>query len=223
MPLPSVRRRSPLPGINRTNRLGGARTPRPPPSRPPPAYASSGGLLDQGADPNAKTLLPGWCNHPVTPLSVAAACGHAEVASLLLQRGAHADLPVGDGMTPLYLAAQFGHAQLVALLLSARASTEVAKADGATPMLVASHQGHAEVRALRTVRAPPPRSPHSTTSPTPRHPPRQVVELLIFAGASPTAVAGNTVLSALDIATAAGHARCAALLAAHGACPGMQM
>ena len=97
------------------------------------------------------------------------------------------------------------------------------KADGATPMLVASHQGHAEVRALRTVRAPPPRSPHSTTSPTPRPPPRQVVELLIRAGASPTAVAGNTVLSALDIATAAGHARCAALLAAHGACPGMQM
>jgi len=147
--------------------------------------------LQQGCDPNVKSTIP-ECNHPVTALSVASACGHELVVEMLLQAGARADLTVGNGYTPLYLAAQGGHDGCVARLLAhpnmdyRRLLVERSLPDGATALLVAAHQGHA-----------------------------CVVNRLLGEGASTsTTAADGSVLNAADVASAAGHPEVVAIIRA---------
>lgn len=51
-----------------------------------------------------------------TPLTVAAAAGHADIVKLLLDAGASPDLPNGQGDSALVLAQRYGHLPVVALL-----------------------------------------------------------------------------------------------------------
>jgi ankyrin repeat protein len=98
-------------------------------------------LLDRGANVNASALL----RKSVTPLHVAALCGNADVAALLLRRGAKANATDKNGFTPLHNAASEGHAQLVDLLLGGGGDINARDEDGATPLYFASKQGHLDV------------------------------------------------------------------------------
>lgn len=98
-------------------------------------------LLDHGANANASALL----SKCVTPLHVAALCGNADVAALLLRRGAKVNDTDKNGFTPLHNAASEGHAQLVNLLLGVGGDINARDGDGATPLYFASKQGHLDV------------------------------------------------------------------------------
>lgn len=105
-------------------------------------------LLDHGADVH---LADGDGR---TALSVAALCvptaagvkGYGEVASLLLERGAHPGHRDRDNMTPLLLAAYEGHEEVLELLLEAGADVDESAGPhtaAVTPLLAAAAMGHA--------------------------------------------------------------------------------
>ena len=142
-------------------------------------------VVEHGADINASADVPEFCNHPVTPLCMSAACGHPDATALLLRMGACVNQAC-VGFTPLYLASQRGHVECVRLLLAAHAATDLTAPDGATPLMIACHQGHA-----------------------------RVVECLLQAGASPAArTTDGSALTPADIAAAARHAECVCILQA---------
>jgi len=70
------------------------------------------------------------------------------VARLLLDAGADASVPNGNGDTPLYLASEGGHEAVARLLLDAGADASVADGDGRTPLHRASEGGHKAVARL---------------------------------------------------------------------------
>lgn len=84
-------------------------------------------LLKAGADPDGvrdytafhKSKYAGL--EPSWPLNQAAWGGHVEVVRLLLQAGAKAHAPEGEGHTALTIAAERGHKEVVRLLLEAGA------------------------------------------------------------------------------------------------------
>lgn len=76
----------------------------------------------------------------VTPLYIACEGGNAEMAGLLIKRGADVGLPVSWQRTPLYAANKGGHADIVKLLLDNGADpNQVAKSQ--TPLHVAAENG----------------------------------------------------------------------------------
>jgi ankyrin repeat protein len=84
-------------------------------------------LLDAGADAN--TVAP---HSLMTPLIRAAEGGHAEVARLLLARGADVNAQAAGRFTALTAAVDYADPELVRLLLEAGAKTRVKPADGRT-------------------------------------------------------------------------------------------
>ena len=74
--------------------------------------------------------------------------GHAEVAKLLLDRGADAAQPTNDGSTPLLSAISRGHADIVALLLKFGADVSHPTKDGRIPLVSACLHGRLPVVAL---------------------------------------------------------------------------
>ena len=140
--------------------------------------------LDRGARPDQASMLE-CCNHPVTPLAAAARFGHVGCVEALIRSGARADLKVGRGYTPLYLAAQNGHVDCVLVLVAAcPSSVELSTHEGVTPLLVAAHQGHAAC-----------------------------VQVFLLQNAKTHAtLSDGRVVSAHEVATAAGEAVCASLL-----------
>eukprot|EP00427_Karlodinium_veneficum_P059469 CAMPEP_0169384918 /NCGR_PEP_ID=MMETSP1017-20121227/43752_1 /TAXON_ID=342587 /ORGANISM="Karlodinium micrum, Strain CCMP2283" /LENGTH=625 /DNA_ID=CAMNT_0009485645 /DNA_START=9 /DNA_END=1886 /DNA_ORIENTATION=+ len=85
-------------------------------------------LLEQGADPDAED------RHLATPLHVASASGHGEVAKKLIKSGAQ--ICKGDRWqaTPLHMAAQNGQIEIAQLLLQSGAQIDVADDWGSTPL-----------------------------------------------------------------------------------------
>ena len=77
-------------------------------------------------------------------MSAAAYTGQAEVARLLLQKGAFVDAACLNGATPLYFAAQNGREEVVELLLASGADVNGATPFG-TPLHGASCNGHAAI------------------------------------------------------------------------------
>jgi ankyrin repeat protein len=115
-------------------------------------------LLEDGADVNAISPYNGE-----TPLHVAVFWGRADIAELLLQRGAEvnaklttsqklancrSDEAVTNGETPLHLAAGFGRSDIVWILLQYHADVRARTSQKDTPLHCAAAQGYSAVIPL---------------------------------------------------------------------------
>lgn len=102
-------------------------------------------LLTQGADPNITTSG----NHGYTsPLLLAAANGHLECVTLLLQWGADANATDEWGNTALYKAVGYNHLECMAVLLEHGADPDKGNKWGATPLQHAAIQGYERAAVL---------------------------------------------------------------------------
>lgn len=89
-------------------------------------------------------------------LTLAAGKGHADIVTLLLQRGAEVNTLDGNGNTALHLATHHGHLEVVRILISYGADLYMRELRngnqrgllGFTPLLYASRFGHGEVVRL---------------------------------------------------------------------------
>jgi ankyrin repeat protein len=98
----------------------------------------------------------------LTPLMAAAQLGRADMARLLIRRGARITARSGCGQTALAYAASSGDADTIVLLLQSGADPNVTDAFGNTPLIWASQCGDADkVRALLAAGADPARSNRS--------------------------------------------------------------
>ena len=89
------------------------------------ALGATRALLEAGADPN--TVAP---HSLMTPLIRTAEGGHAEVARLLLAKGADVNAQAAGHFTALTAAVDYADPELVSLLLEAGAKTRIKPADG---------------------------------------------------------------------------------------------
>jgi len=87
----------------------------------------------------------GW-----TPLMIAAAEGHAETVSALVDGGADVNATNRLGRTALMFASSYGFAAIVQNLLGHRADPNIVPKDstGWTALIAAAHNGHGEVVTL---------------------------------------------------------------------------
>lgn len=90
-------------------------------------------LLDAGVDPNADPGMP----HGMSPLMLAAWQGHAEVARLLIERGADVHREDGDGFTAMTLAAKRRAWEIVEMLARAGVDPNHADASGVSALRAA--------------------------------------------------------------------------------------
>jgi ankyrin repeat protein len=86
--------------------------------------------------------------HGATALNYAAANGHTEVASVLIEYGADVDARDERGMTPLHWAAKENQVGMVEFLLSHRASPDAKDEFGQTALDIAKSQGSREIAHL---------------------------------------------------------------------------
>ncbi|XP_024223358.1 ankyrin repeat domain-containing protein 29 isoform X1 [Bombus impatiens] len=122
-----------------------------------------------------------------TPLILAAAGGHIEAVTELLQQGADPNARRLTGTTALFFAAQGGYMDIASLLLEHGSIVDSCSIDGGTPLFVACQCGHLDV-----------------------------VEGLIERGANPNAYMKDGA-TALFIAAQNGHLRILEVLLEHGA------
>lgn len=101
-------------------------------------------VLREGANINFACCPAGGC----TPLLAAVQGNCAQVARVLLSRGARIDLAMMDGTTPLHIASENGHYQVVLLLLAKGASVNLCTHTGWTPLLAAAGKGRVGVVRL---------------------------------------------------------------------------
>jgi ankyrin repeat protein len=170
-------------------------------------------LLDAGASPNVKA-------YGFTPLHAASACGAAEIASLLLERGAEIEALTDAGVTPLMFAITENYPELVKLLLEHNARPDASMPGGWTGVHMSAGEGHGAVLKLLLAAGAPVDAPDDTGLTPLHHAVRNqhtaIVSILLDAGADPNrlSVAGE---SALDMAEATGHEDLPTLLESHGA------
>ncbi|RLN88630.1 hypothetical protein BBJ28_00018053, partial [Nothophytophthora sp. Chile5] len=100
------------------------------------------GALEYGEDADERDG-DGW-----TPLTTAAADGHVEILTLLLQFNASIDAPNQWGETALSRAVFGGHLEAARILLDYGAAVDLADEDGDTPLIVAAIRGHVDVAQL---------------------------------------------------------------------------
>ncbi len=142
-------------------------------------------LLRGGADVNAAQ------GDGTTALHWAAMSGHADLAAMLVQAGAHVGATTRLGAyTPLHLAARSGSAAVVAALVSAGAHVSAVTTSGTTPLMMAAGSGVAGA-----------------------------VTPLLEAGADVNAVESAKGQTALMFAAASGRTEAVRLLLARGADP----
>jgi ankyrin repeat protein len=71
--------------------------------------------------------------------------GNAEIASLLLEKGANADLQRSDGITALMVASMNGRTDIVSLLLNKGANPDLKTNEGKTAI---DYAGNEDVKSL---------------------------------------------------------------------------
>jgi len=103
-------------------------------------------LLEQGANPNVRSVQPGSCNG-CTPLHAAVVTGHSAITQILIQHGASIDDRDEAGYSPLHLAAAIGHLGLVKKLLMAGAPINALVGDE-TPLSLARRSRRMQIAAL---------------------------------------------------------------------------
>jgi len=82
----------------------------------------------------------------LTPLHIAAVSGHADLAGLLLDRGADREArDTGSGATPLFQAGAWGRKTVVELLLQRGADVNAKNQAGVSPAEAATKNGFADV------------------------------------------------------------------------------
>ncbi|KAG1676232.1 hypothetical protein FOA52_006449 [Chlamydomonas sp. UWO 241] len=124
------------------------------PQRPKPAPGELIAAADSTDEAEVRSLLRRGANadevnkNGWTPLYLAATCGYAGVATLLLAAKASVDKADNDGRTPLYGAAIYDHEGMVTQLLATKASVDKANNDGWTPLNKAAYSGHEGVVTL---------------------------------------------------------------------------
>ncbi|MGH7001395.1 MAG: ankyrin repeat domain-containing protein [Stellaceae bacterium] len=105
-------------------------------------------LLHSGSNPND---ADGQGN---TALIYAAMHGNAEIAKLLIGRGAAVETRDRIGNTALHLAAQRGSVDVMTLLIAAKAAVDLPNKEGVTPLMLAAGGGQvAAVRLLMSLGA----------------------------------------------------------------------
>ena len=89
----------------------------------------------------------------------------AQLALLLLQRGADANLPDVEGNTPLMAAIISGNVEIVPLLLKAKSNVNLSNKSGETPLIIAVKNRNPQLaRLLLDAGADPDRTDHSDKS-----------------------------------------------------------
>ncbi|WP_339045925.1 ankyrin repeat domain-containing protein [Candidatus Mesenet endosymbiont of Agriotes lineatus] len=101
-------------------------------------------LLNQGENVNATDTY----GDSDIPLHYAAAKGHTNVITLLLQHKADVHAQNKCGQTPLHCAAEKGHTNVITLLLQHKADVHAQDYCGQTPLYWAAEKGHEEVVKL---------------------------------------------------------------------------
>jgi hypothetical protein len=154
-----------------------------------------------------------------SPLMIAAARGHAQAITKLLNAGADANQRYGGwhsrGNTPLVFAAEAGHANIVYLLIQSGADVNCAGGKGQTPLMVAAAQKKtAVVRELlqhgadvnRTVieRDGVPYGGYTALMVAAKNGHEDIVRMLLENGANPE-LRGTDGMTALMLAETAGH------------------
>jgi cytohesin len=154
-------------------------------------------------------------------LSESALKGQADIADLLLAKGANVNARDKSGATPLHQAALKGNLAFVTLLLQHGADVNARDGDGATPLHNAALSGHREVAALLLDKGADREARDTETGATPLYQAAAwgrtaLVELLIKRGADVNArnKGGDTPLAA---AVKNGFPEAAAILKQHGA------
>lgn len=77
------------------------------------------GFLEVGEDGKPAADIDSWDEKEIAPIGYGAACGHADVVKLLIERGADMKKLDGQGNSLLHYAAGYGHLEVLKLLLSA--------------------------------------------------------------------------------------------------------
>mmetsp|Transcript_63874 Transcript_63874/g.106210 ORF Transcript_63874/g.106210 Transcript_63874/m.106210 type:complete len:764 (-) Transcript_63874:408-2699(-) len=88
-----------------------------------------------------------------TPLGVAAAHGHLQLAAELLERSAVLDCRDGDGRTPFWLACANGHDHMASMLLDVGANVSLLDDMDRSPLTAAVRAGHEGVVCMLLERA----------------------------------------------------------------------
>lgn len=106
-------------------------------------------LLENGADPDARSYLQERPHFGVTPLCQASVSGQLKLVQMLLEKGASVNARDGRGWTALHRAVGRGHTEVVNLLLakeevdvSAIKSRGTSSEEGMAPLHVAVRNGH---------------------------------------------------------------------------------
>lgn len=152
-------------------------------------------LIEAGADPNAIVVLHHETGRASTPLRVAAELKHQDIMNFLLDHGGDVGVEVKSGTTSLMIAAMTGRPTIVADVLDSKPALN-AHADflffndraGKTALMIAAERGF-----------------------------RDVVRLLLGAGANPNASSRNGMTALHSAAWSAKDVEIVELLIAHGA------
>ncbi|KAG8039491.1 hypothetical protein G9C98_008134 [Cotesia typhae] len=111
--------------------------------------ASPGSSTPSSTNLTAASLIQGPGNPALTPLHLAAFCGHGEILRLLLPLFPSTNIREDTGKTPLDLAAYCGHEQCVRLLLRCAALVSVQdNVTKRTPVHCAAAMGHSNCLKL---------------------------------------------------------------------------